>query len=101
MGVDGELGDILTVGADHTFDGSAGLTLVQYDRLSVEQAPAIVGMTVDAHGRGLATWIETGRPDAAAGLEAHHIGRGQIVAAPAGGNRVTLQEREHGIDGVL
>lgn len=73
--VDGELGGLDALVTHDALDGGARLALVEHDGLGVKDAPAVADMAVHADGGGLATRVQARLPDAAAGLEAHHVGR--------------------------
>jgi hypothetical protein len=74
MRVDGQLGCFDALVPHDPLERSARLALVEHDGLRVEDSPTVAHVAVDADRRGLATRIQTGLPDAAAGLEAHHVG---------------------------
>ncbi len=100
VGIDGELCDLEGLVADDALDGGTGLALlVEYERLGVEDAPAIAHVRVDADRGRLAARIEAGLPDALGGLEAHQVGGREVGAAPGGGDRMAMHEREHGAAG--
>src|ERR1035441_1351921 len=72
VGIDGQLRDVEFFVPNDTLDGGAGLTLIiENQGLSVEDAPAIAHVRVDADRGCLAAWIEAGLPDPLGGLKAH------------------------------
>src|SRR5579863_5491189 len=82
--------------ADYTFDRGASLPFVEYDRLGIEDPPAIAHMRVDSNRRGAPAWIETRFPDAPGRLQAHHVGGGQVRPAPALSDRMFVHKGKDG-----
>jgi hypothetical protein len=76
--VDRQLRDLDFSLSKHALNGGADLPFVEHDGLRMEDAPARQHMRVDPDGRRLAAWIESCLPNPLPGLQAHHIGGGQI-----------------------
>ena len=97
--IDGELRDLDPLLSHDPFDGGAGLALVEHDRLGVEDPPAVAHMAVHADGGRLAPWILACLPYPPAGLQAHHVRRGQIGSAPCRCDGMALHELQHRLAG--
>jgi hypothetical protein len=97
--IDRQLHNIDCLLSQHTLNGGADLPFVEHDGLRMEDAPAREHMRVDPDGRRLAAWIESRLPNPLPGLQTHHVGGGQIRAAPCCRNRMTTQVTEHGRTG--
>jgi hypothetical protein len=62
VGIDGELCDVEIFVPNYTFNGRTRLALIIEDeRLSTEDPPAISDMRVEAHRWGLATCVDVSR----------------------------------------
>jgi hypothetical protein len=86
MGIDCQQGDANPVFRSvvllDAFDGHACLPLVEHDGLVVEQAPAVANVGVQPRGIGAPARIHPGRPQMAAGVHGHHVGRALAAVAP-------------------
>src|SRR5450631_3382175 len=98
--VDRQLRDVNFLLSKHSLDSGADLSLVEYDGLRIENPPPISHMSVNADGGCLTTWIEACLPHPLPGLQAHHVGGGQIGATPGRGDRMPMhvsQDRGTGL----
>ena len=77
MGVYGQAIDRDEPPQQHDFNGGAGLSLIQDDRLVVGNAPLVQDMGVGADGVVADAWINTGISQPQAGFNRHHVAGGQ------------------------
>jgi hypothetical protein len=95
VGINGELRDVEFLVSQYALDGRADLPFVEHEGLRMEDAPAGQHMAIDTDGRSLSAWIEACLPNPLSGLQAHHIGGGQIRATPGRRDRMLPRESEH------
>src|SRR6266481_9227715 len=92
VGINGELRDVEFLVPQHALDGWADLPFVEHEGLRMEDAPSGEYMAIDADGRGLWAWINACLPNSLSGLQAHHVGGGQIRATPGRRDRMLSHE---------
>src|SRR5450631_988790 len=95
VGINSELRDVEFLVPQYALDSRPDLPFVQYEGLRMEDAPTGENMAIDTDRRSLSAWIDACLPNALSGLQAHHVGGGQIRATPGHRDRMLTHEGEH------
>ena len=95
VGINSELRDVEFLVPQPALDGWADLPFVEHEGLRMEDAPVGEYMAIDTDRRSLSVWIGACLPNALSGLQAHHVGGGQIRATPGRGDRMLSHKSEY------